>query len=71
MVRGRRARNLHFLVYHEDGVEDLQVDLQEAEEGWNYLGTYRLAAGPAHVEMTDKTGGRSVVADAVKWVEKL
>ena len=40
------------------------------EEGWNLLGTYRLAAGENRVEMTDlnDAGTNIVTADAVKWV---
>ena len=70
--RSRRGgeRSLNLLVYHEDGVEDLDLDVQEAEEGWNHLGTYRLAAGPAHVELSDRGTGRCIIADAVKWVKK-
>jgi len=74
LKRGRRRRRserrLNFLVYHEDGVEDFSLDVQEAEEGWNFLGTYPLAAGPAHVELSDRSTGRLVVADAVKWVKR-
>ena len=67
-VKGQQAMN--FLVYHEDGVEDLRIDLPEIERGWNYLGTYRLAAGPARVELTDLSQRRLVVADAVKWMKR-
>ena len=76
--RGRRGRfrtaansSLEIQIYHEEGIEPLELDLQEAAEGWNHLGTYRLAAGPAHVEMSDRGEGGVIIADAVKWVEKL
>ena len=69
--RGRgRGQELSFLVYHEDGVESSSLDMAGAEEGWNLLGTYPLAAGPAHVELTDRGPERTVVADAVKWVRQ-
>ena len=73
---GRRGRwgndsNLNLQVYHDGGVEPVELDLSQVEEGWNHIGTYRLAAGPAHVEMTDRGQGRLVIADAVKWVERL
>jgi hypothetical protein len=69
--RHQRVDNqLTFLVHNDDGREETVLDLGEAQEGWNQLGTYRLAAGMARVELSDKTGGRSVVADAIKWVEQ-
>lgn len=64
--KGRRT----FLVYHEDGREDLPVDLNLAEEGWNYLGTFRLSSGLARVELTDLTEKDYVIADAIKWVKR-
>ena len=63
-------QELSFLVYHQDGVEPASLDMVGAEEGWNLLGTYPLAAGPAHVELTDRGPERTVLADAVKWVRR-
>ena len=63
--------SLAFRVYHEDGVEDVGLDLHNAEAGWNLLGSYRLAAGPAHVELSDRSSSRAVIADAVKWVRRM
>lgn len=67
---GRGGNELSFLVHHEDGVESAGLDMATAEEGWNLLGTYPLAAGPAHVELTDRGPERTVVADAVKWTRR-
>ena len=68
--RGARSeQTVHFLVYHEDGIDDLQIDRPDLQQGWNLLGTYHLAAGPARVELTDRSTSRIVVADAVKWVK--
>ncbi len=64
------AGQRHFLVYHDDGVEDLPLDLNGAEEGWNYLGTYRLSAGENRIELTDENETEFVTADAVKWVKR-
>ena len=64
------AQELNFLVHHQDGVEPASLDMSAAEEGWNLLGTYPLAAGPAHVELTDRGPERTVVADAVKWARR-
>jgi len=68
---GRQNLGLkNFLVYHDDGVEELPVDLDGAEPGWNYLGTYRLAAGKNRIELNDKNETDYVTADAVKWIKR-
>ncbi|MEZ5358121.1 MAG: hypothetical protein R3F48_04760 [Candidatus Zixiibacteriota bacterium] len=61
---------LHFVIYHEDGVENVTLDLNTAEAGWNYLGTYRLVDGVNRVELTDKNETDIIIADAVKWVKR-
>ncbi|NOR53949.1 MAG: hypothetical protein GQ536_07675, partial [Candidatus Aminicenantes bacterium] len=68
--RDRSYGKKHFLVYYEDGVEELVVDLKDAEDGWNHLGTFPLLAGKNRIELTDKNDVRYVTADAVKWVRK-
>jgi hypothetical protein len=60
----------HYLVYHDDGVEDAVIDINNAEEGWNFLGSYYLSEGEARVELTDESEGQYVVADAIKWVKR-
>ncbi len=72
-IRGRRARNFirefHYSVYHDDGVEEVEWSADSAE-GWNYLGAYYFSAGKNKIELSNKSKGRIVVADAVKWVKK-
>jgi len=70
-MRGRmRPGERHFIVHHEDGTEEVVVDLDNAPAGWNLLGEFRLVAGKNTVELTDKSEARFVIADAVKWVRK-
>jgi len=38
--------------------------------GWNLLGSYYFSQGKAKIEITDKTNGNLIVADAVKWVKE-
>jgi hypothetical protein len=59
---------LHFLIYHDDGVEETELDLNGADDGWNYLGSYYISGGEAKIELTNESEGRVVIADAVKWV---
>jgi ABC-type transport system involved in multi-copper enzyme maturation permease subunit len=68
--RDRSYGKKHFLIYYEDGVEELVVDLKDAEDGWNLLGTFPLLSGKNRIELTDKNDVRYVTADAVKWVRK-
>ena len=68
--RDANIDDLNFLIYHDDGVDETSIDVQGAQEEWSYLGTYYLSQGTAKVELTDKSKGRVVFADAVKWVKR-
>ncbi|MEE8377828.1 MAG: hypothetical protein V3R45_05615 [Candidatus Aminicenantaceae bacterium] len=59
-----------FLISHQYGVEEVEIDLEDAEAGWNLIGSFQLEAGPNKIELTDKNEAGYVVADAVKWVKK-
>jgi len=61
---------VHFLIYHDDGVEETELDLNSAEDGWNYLGSYYISEGEAKLEVTNESEARFVIADAVKWVTR-
>jgi len=57
----------HFLIHSMDGTEEVVVDLKDAQAGWNLIGTFRLAAGPNTIELTDRNESIYVMADAVQW----
>jgi len=59
-----------FLIYYEDGVDEITYDLNIADEGWNLIGTYRCTAGPNKIQLTDESDATMVIADAVKWVRR-
>ncbi|HLN21273.1 MAG TPA: hypothetical protein VK213_09310 [Bacteroidales bacterium] len=63
-------RDMHYRIYHDEGVEEITVDYQNAEGGWNNLGRYYLSGDTAKIEMTNQSQGRVVIADAVKWVRQ-
>ena len=70
-MRGRvRPGERHFIIHHEDGTEEIIVDLNDAPAGWNLIGEFRLLAGKNTIELTDNNEERYVIADAVKWVRK-
>ena len=64
------VNDLHLTIFHNEGVDDVIIDLQKTENDWIYIGTYSLSQGTAQVELTDKSNGEIVYADAVKWVKK-
>ncbi|HQG64111.1 MAG TPA: hypothetical protein PK719_10655, partial [Bacteroidales bacterium] len=62
-------KDLHLKIYHDQGVEEMTFDYQNAEGGWNYLGRYYLSADTAKVKISNLSEGRMVIADAVKWAK--
>ncbi|MBN2070609.1 MAG: hypothetical protein JW814_04045 [Candidatus Krumholzibacteriota bacterium] len=61
----------NFMIHHDDGVDETQLELDGSEDGWNFLGSYYISQGAATVELTDKSdNGRFIIADAVKWVKR-
>ncbi|MBN1562065.1 hypothetical protein JW998_17560 [candidate division KSB1 bacterium] len=69
---GRRGgdfiKSFHYTVHHDDGAEEVEWDPQSAQ-GWNYLGIFHFS-GVARVELSNRSDGRMVIADAIKWVKK-
>jgi len=59
-----------FLVSHQYGSEEVVIDLTNAEQGWNLIGSFQLEAGPNKIEQSDKNDTMYVMADAVKWVKR-
>jgi hypothetical protein len=62
-------KDMHYKIYHDEGVEEITVDFENAEAGWNMLGRYYLSSDSAKVELTNQSSGRMVIGDAVKWVK--
>lgn len=65
-----KKREYHYIVSHDDGDEEVNLDFNNSEVGWNLLGSYYLSAGEAKVSITNKSENSVVFADAIKWVEK-
>ena len=65
--RENPLEDFNFVIHHDDGVDEVELDVTSATEGWNELGTYYFSKGPAKVELSDRSKGRYVYADAVKW----
>jgi hypothetical protein len=62
-------KDLHFKIYHDEGVDEITLDYENAESGWNNLGRYYLSPDTTKVELTNQSAGMFVIGDAVKWVK--
>lgn len=65
--RGNNFGIQKYTIYHAEGEDDIEIDFSKAKPGWNYLETYFFKTGTAKIVLTDNSGGRMVLADAVKW----
>jgi len=63
-------KDMHYKIYHDEGVEDISLDYENAEGGWNSLGRYYLSPDTAKVVLTNQSAGRLVIGDAIKWVKQ-
>lgn len=57
-----------YSVKHDDGIESVEMNVKDFENGWNLLGSFYLSSDSAQVTLSDKGGADRIVADAVKWV---
>jgi hypothetical protein len=58
----------HYMISHDDGSEEVILENENAEQGWNMLGSFYFSDGPAKVELTNESPDGIILADAVKWV---
>lgn len=69
----RRSRNnsasFNFKIHHEEGIQDIVLLDKDVENGWNYMGTFFITPETSIVEMTNKSRGNMISADAIKWVK--
>jgi|WetSurMetagenome_2_1015567.scaffolds.fasta_scaffold00005_54 hypothetical protein len=63
-------KDMHIKIYHDEGVEEMTLDYQSAEGGWNNLGRYYISSDSAKVVLTNLSSGKSVIADAVRWTRE-
>lgn len=73
MPGGRQAespyKDLHYKVHHDEGVDEIEIDFEGADPGWNILGRFYLSPDSAKVELTNQSTGRIVLGDAIRWVK--
>jgi ABC-type transport system involved in multi-copper enzyme maturation permease subunit len=68
--RDKVKSNYNFRIFHDDGMEEVTLTDEEIENGWTYMGTFYISPENAKVELTNKSLGKMIFADAVKWVKK-
>jgi len=61
--------DFNYTIRHGSGEDQVTLDAGKALDGWNFLGTYFFSKGQASVELSDRSKGELVIADAVKWVK--
>jgi hypothetical protein len=60
----------NFIIHGDEGAQESTLDSQNAEAGWNHLGTYYFTSDTALVELSNKSTLKMIFADAVKLVEQ-
>jgi hypothetical protein len=60
----------NYVISSNEGSEEVAFRLRNIEEGWNKLGAFHFPADTAVIRITNRTNGRRVFADAVKWVQR-
>ena len=63
-------KDMHYKVYHDEGVDDISIDYEHADPEWNNLGRFYLSHDSAKVVLTNKSSGRLVIGDAIRWVRQ-
>ena len=66
--RGTQLGNYDMNLVSGDTRQAVEFDASAAEPGWTTLGRFDLDAGEVSLVVTNRTDGRTVVADAVRWV---
>ena len=66
--RGTQLGNYDMNLVSGDTRQAVEFDASAAEPGWATLGRFDLDAGEVNLVVTNRTDGRTVVADAVRWV---
>jgi len=63
-------KDMHYKIFHDEGVEDISLDYEKAVGGWNNLGRFYLSPDTARVTLTNQSSGRIVIGDAIRWVKQ-
>ncbi|MFC1541097.1 hypothetical protein ACFL50_01465 [Candidatus Latescibacterota bacterium] len=64
------VRDLHFFIHCDNGAEEVILDFEKSKQRWTYLGSFHFSDKTAYIELTDKSKGDTVYADAVMIIKK-
>ncbi|MDD4756997.1 MAG: hypothetical protein PHG29_13030, partial [Prolixibacteraceae bacterium] len=67
--QGEEKGEYQFFIHSDDGIEEQSLSINNAENGWNSLGSFYFSPDTALIELSNKTSLRMVYADAVKLVK--
>ncbi|MBN1291711.1 MAG: hypothetical protein JXB48_07710 [Candidatus Latescibacteria bacterium] len=70
LINRHDFQDLNFVIPHEDGVAESTIDVQQSQNEWTLIGSYYFSKGTSNVMLTDKSQGKIIYADAVKWVKR-
>jgi hypothetical protein len=70
LIEKYTVKDFHFFITHENRTDEVTLNYKDVKEDWTLLGTYRFSSDTARVELTDKSKGNLVYADAVKFVRR-
>ena len=65
-----KGTDYHYTISSNEGTEKVVYMLDNPENGWNRLGSFHFPADTVVIELSNLTGGKRVIADAVKWVRR-
>lgn len=64
------VQDLHFIINDDTGTHDVVLEADKTNQRWSLIGTYSFSDTTSTIELTNQSKGRTVYADAVKWVKK-
>ena len=63
----RKWGTWHLALFDGSDRQEVTFDSGAGTQGWNLVGTFDLSEGEIRVDLSDKTNGQVVVADAIRW----
>ena len=63
-------KTYRYKVFHDDGEEEVEVNVKDYQGNWVTLGEYYFSPDSARVEISNESNAQAVVADAVKFIRK-
>ncbi|MBN1294703.1 MAG: hypothetical protein JXB48_22900 [Candidatus Latescibacteria bacterium] len=64
------VKDFTYRIHHAEGIENVTIQADKVNQGWVSIGVFNYMPEKAAVELTNKTNGKIVYADAVRWVKK-